>query len=69
MIKMNFDSDEYLNALRVHKKAMNFQTLRDAEISLFPIRAAKREIKRKERIELAATCKTKARNHVREQKR
>jgi hypothetical protein len=59
MIKMNFDSDEYMNALRVHKRAMGFHTLRDAEISLFPIRARKRQMKREERIELEATCKTK----------
>jgi hypothetical protein len=59
MIKMNFDTEEYLNALRIHMKAMGFHTLRDAEISLFPIRARKRQMKREERIELEATCKTK----------
>lgn len=58
-MKMPFDTDEYLNALRTHKKAMGFHTLRDAERSLFPIRAAKRQIKRQERIELMATCKKK----------
>ena len=60
-MKMSWDTDEYLNALRTHKRAIGFHTLRDAERSLFPIRAAKREMKRQERIELAATCKTKRR--------
>ena len=57
MIKMSWDTDEYLDALRTHKRAMGFHTLRDAEVSLFPIRAAKRQIKRQERIELQSTVR------------
>lgn len=58
-MKMPFDTDEYLNTLRTHKRAMKFHTLRDAEMNLYPIRCRKREMKRQERIELMATCKKK----------
>jgi hypothetical protein len=66
-MKMSFDTDEYLSVLRTYKKIQKLQTIRDAEMELFPIRAKKRELMRRERIELAATCITKRRNNVQRQ--
>jgi hypothetical protein len=57
MTKMQFDEEPgYLDALRTFRKIMKFKTLREAELQLWPIRAAKREMKRQERVELSQTC-------------
>jgi hypothetical protein len=53
--KMKFDTPEYLKTLRQYRKVMGFQTLREAEEDLFPIRAHKRRLKIIERLELENT--------------
>lgn len=47
--------DGYLTSLKRFQHLMGYKTLREAEVDLYPVRAAKRRMKIIERIELEAT--------------
>jgi len=54
---MTWDTQEYLTSLKRFAHLMGYKTLREAEVDLYPVRAAKRRMKIIERIELEATTK------------
>jgi len=55
--KMIFDTPKYLKELREYRRVMGFAMLRQAEESLYPIRARKRRLMIRERLELEATIR------------
>jgi hypothetical protein len=55
--QMVWDTPAYISEVTKFKRVMGLQTFRQAEEALFPIRARKRTLKIKERVELEATIK------------
>jgi hypothetical protein len=57
--KMVFDTPAYIEELTKFKRVMGFETFRQAEEELYPVRARKRRLKIVERVELEATINKK----------
>jgi hypothetical protein len=57
--KMVWDTPEYIAELAKFKRVMGYETFRQAEEYLFPVRALKRRLKIMERIELETTINRK----------